>query len=499
MENNSYNVATININTITNPTKLNALHSFLRTLDIDIVFLQEVENEQLSLPGYNVICNVDHAKRGTAIALKEHIQFSNVEKSLDSRLTSLRINNTTLCNIYAPSGTAMRAERERFYNNTLAYYLRHPTEHVILAGDFNCVLRQCDATGSNTSPALQATIQQMQLHDVWVKLCPQVPGYTYVTHNSSSRLDRFYISPSLLNHLRNANTHVCSFTNHKAVTVRICLPHLGREPGRGYWSLRPHLLTTENIDEFKIKWQYWTRQRRNFQSWTEWWLKIAKPKIKSFFRWLSKLAFDDFHREHQRLYNQLRRAYDCYYQNPSMLKTINQLKAQMLVHQRKFTHMFVRNNETYIAGEPMSTFQLGERRKKRTIITKLQTENDNMLERSEDIEQHMLEYFRKMYATDETPNDRDTDFVSNRVIPENDEANNVSMREITTAEILAAIKTSAPKKSPGSDGLPREFYLRTFNVIHRELNLVMNEVLQANFTAEFVDSVIVLVKKKKTD
>lgn len=198
---NSYNIASININTITNPTKINALCSFLRSSEIDIAFLQEVENEQLQIPGFNVVCNVDHNRRGTAIAMKDYIQFSNVEKSIDGRIIALRIQNTTLCNVYAPSGTALRAERERFYSNTLAFYLRHNTDNTLLAGDFNCVLRQRDATGHNHSPALLATIQQLQLVDVWEKLCPNMPGYTYMTHNSSSRLDRVYVSQSLRSHL----------------------------------------------------------------------------------------------------------------------------------------------------------------------------------------------------------------------------------------------------------------------------------------------------------
>lgn len=240
----SYNIASININNITNATKLEALRTLTRTHDLDIVFLQEVENEQLSLPGFNVVCNVDQARRGTAIALKDHIQFSHVEKSLDGRLIALRIRDITLVNVYAPSGTALRAERERFFNGTIAYYLRYNTQHVILAGDFNCVLRQSDSTGANSSPALQATIRQLQLHDVWLKLYPTIPAPTYVTHNAASRLDRMYISTGLCEHLRTAATHVCSFTDHKALTARICLPHLGRAQGRGFWSLRPHLLKT---------------------------------------------------------------------------------------------------------------------------------------------------------------------------------------------------------------------------------------------------------------
>lgn len=242
------------MNTITSTTKLDALRTFIRTLDIDILFLQEVENEQLSLPGFNVIANVDHARRGTAIALKTHIHFSNVEKSLDGRLVTLRVQGTTLCCVYAPSGTALRAQRERFFNNTLAYYLRHRTNHVILAGDFNCVLRQCDATGYNISPALQTSVQQLNLHDVWVKLRSRDPGHTYITANSSSRLDRIYVSGGLRDQLRNIYTHACSFSDHLAISSRICLPHLGRPQGRGFWSLRPHLLTNDNIAELQVRW-----------------------------------------------------------------------------------------------------------------------------------------------------------------------------------------------------------------------------------------------------
>lgn len=499
MDFSSYNIASININTITNTTKLNALRTFLRTMDIDIAFLQEIENEQLLLPGYSVVCNVDHSRRGTAIALKEHIRFTNVEKSLDGRLIALRVQNTTLCNIYAPSGTALRAERERFFLNTLAYYIRHPSEHTLIAGDFNCVLRQSDATGHNHSPALHATVQQLQLIDVWQKIHPNMPGHTYITHNSSSRLDRVYISKSLQNQLRSADTHCCSFSDHKALTVRICLPHLGRETGRGFWSLRPHLLTPENIQEFQYRWQYWTRQRRDYPSWMQWWLSYAKPKIKSFFRWKSKAAFDDFHREHQRLYVQLRQAYDGYYQNPAMLSTINRVKAQMLTLQRNFSQAFMRVSETYISGEPLSMFQLGERRRKKTAITHLLDDDNRPIDDARGIEQHMFDFYRTLYAAGELEGIVDQTFDCERVIPENDPTNEALMSEITTADIFIAIKTSSPNKSPGGDSLPREFYLKTFDVIWRELTMIMNEALAGNFPAEFVDGILVLVKKKGDD
>lgn len=501
MDYKSYNFVTININTITNENKLNALRSFLRTQEIDIALLQEVENDQLSLPGYNVVCNVDHARRGTAIAIKQHIRFSHVEKSLDGRVIALRVGDTTLCNCYAHSGTNMRNEREHLMNHTLAYYLRHLTTHTILAGDFNCVLRRADATGSNYSPALRATIQQLQLHDIWEKLQPQDPGYTYISHNSASRLDRIYVDSSLRSQLRTAQTHVCCFTDHKAVTLRICLPSLGRELGRGFWSLRPHLLSNDNIDDFQRQWQYWTRQRRGYASWMSWWMQYAKPKIKSFFRWKSKIAYDVFHREYQRLYSQLRGAYDSYLADPTALPRINAIKGKMLGLQREFTQTFMRTNETYIAGEELSAFQLGERKRKRTTIDELRDENNQVINTSEAIEQHLFQYYQRLYS-EETPeggNRNDERFTCNRVVPNDDEPNSRCMNEITTAEIFSSIRSSARKKSPGPDGIPNEFYSRVFDIIHRELNLILNEALNGIFPTDFVQGVIVLVKKRGGD
>lgn len=461
------------------------------------MFLQEVENEQLTLPGYNVVCNVDHARRGTAIALKEHIKFSHIEKSLDGRLIAVRVHNTTLCNVYAPSGSVLRAERERFFNNTVAYYLRHRTDHIVFAGDFNCVIRQCDATGSNSSPALQATVQQLRLNDVWQQLRSRESGYTYITHNSSSRLDRIYVSNSLRQQLRATEVHVCCFSDHKAVTARICLPLPDRPHGRGFWSLRPHLLTIENINELQTRWQYWTRQRRNYRSWMEWWLSCAKPKIKSFFRWKSKLAFDIFHREHQRLYELLRRAYDGYQNNRAMLTTINRLKAELLSHQRRFSEMFIRINETFIAGEPLSTYQLGERMRRKTTIEQLRNERNEIIDDSDRIRDHMVEYFTELYAREAVEEEpADGIFQCERAVPEHDAVNRACMDDITTRDILTAIRTSASKKSPGPDGLPKELYLAAFDVIHRELNLVLNEAIRSNIPTQFVDGVIVLVKKR---
>ena len=75
----SYNIGCVNISAISNANKIQSLCTFICSMDFEIILLQEVENPYLSIPGFNVITNVDNCKRGTAIALKSHISFSNVQ------------------------------------------------------------------------------------------------------------------------------------------------------------------------------------------------------------------------------------------------------------------------------------------------------------------------------------------------------------------------------------------------------------------------------------
>jgi exonuclease III len=69
---------------------------------------------------------------------------------------------------YAPSGRNKRKERETFYNIEVPQLIGHPPLAMLLAGDFNCVLKAQDCTGvPHMSRALQTLITGMDLVDTW--------------------------------------------------------------------------------------------------------------------------------------------------------------------------------------------------------------------------------------------------------------------------------------------------------------------------------------------
>ncbi|KXJ74370.1 hypothetical protein RP20_CCG013788 [Aedes albopictus] len=111
----------------------------------------------------------------------------------------------------------------------------------------------------------------------------------------------------------------------------------------------------------------------------------------------------------------------------------------------------------------------------------------------------MFRYFQNLYAKEETRRNAEELFEMERVVPENDEVNRAVMSEITIDELKNAIRTSQKRKSPGSDGLPVEFYQRTFDVIYRELYHIINEAMTNELPSEFADGTVVLIKKRGGD
>jgi exonuclease III len=94
------------------------LEEFIQRHDIDIALLQEVtDEEKLTCRGYQITANVRTTGRGTAIVHKLNIQFQRIERIPSERGIAAYLNDTSSVNIYAPSGSAKRAEREEFFNS----------------------------------------------------------------------------------------------------------------------------------------------------------------------------------------------------------------------------------------------------------------------------------------------------------------------------------------------------------------------------------------------
>lgn len=249
--------ATLNINGLNNKITRSALRTFLNDNDIDLLCLQEVNNSNLDfLTQYEYRTNIGDDNRGTAMVYRPGAGLDHFQEDPEGKIITATTGSDKFVNVYGPSGSNKRAERELLYHTRLPPYL-HGTPNVIMCGDWNATLHAKDQRGTiNTSNSLRTLVTQLDMTDVWEHIHGNMVQYTFHRGNSASRLDRIYVSRALVNSIHSVKVIPASFSDHDALLLRMSattpLPCLGR----GYWKLNTSLLINFDIRElFSAKWE----------------------------------------------------------------------------------------------------------------------------------------------------------------------------------------------------------------------------------------------------
>ncbi|XP_045027946.1 uncharacterized protein LOC123471107 [Daphnia magna] len=117
------------------------LFNFCRDGNLDIVGLQEVAFHSCPIieSRYRLLANVGPNKNGTAILIRHGLDYSRLLLEPDGRLISIDVKCFTFINIYAPSGSHVKTERNNFLSQTVPAYTITTRLPFVLMGDFNCV------------------------------------------------------------------------------------------------------------------------------------------------------------------------------------------------------------------------------------------------------------------------------------------------------------------------------------------------------------------------
>lgn len=159
---------------------------------------------------------------------------------------------------------------------------------------------------------------------------------------------------------------------------------------------------------------------------------------------------------------------------------------------------FYGRSETFISGENSSIFQLGEQkqRRKKTHIKTLRINGQDEAD-IEIVTEEITTFFKNLYTKSNVV--IENSFEPQKTIQDNFPANSRLMDPISEEELFQAIKTSQSRKCPGKDGLTKNFYIKCWEIIKTELLLVVNEVINGKTSTKFLEGVIVLIRKKKTN
>ena len=113
--------------------------ALVRRQEINILLVQEVTYHVLNdFQGYTTQYNIGANRRGTSNVVRDGINLENIIMSPSGRAMADKFREIWIINVYAPSGRAMKQERERFFNSELPYLFTGETGHILLGGDFNC-------------------------------------------------------------------------------------------------------------------------------------------------------------------------------------------------------------------------------------------------------------------------------------------------------------------------------------------------------------------------
>jgi len=213
--------------------KLGALLAWLRSLRVQVCFLQEVHGTA-NPRDLLAACSGAEATfgsrllwfhspgsasaRGCLTLVDPGVGLSDISQLPDPtggrvlRLDATLVGTpVSLVNVYAP---AAHDDRLPFYRDVLPGLLPPPAQALLMGGDLNCILSVADAWYESGSPpatntrlagatALEALSSSWGLADLWQRRHPFVRGTGVVTHfsrahPSGARLDRLLANQSLL-------------------------------------------------------------------------------------------------------------------------------------------------------------------------------------------------------------------------------------------------------------------------------------------------------------
>jgi len=490
----SLKIASINIGGCSSSKRQNAVFNYIRASNFDIVGLQEVSfNTRAN--DFTVLSNKGPNNLGTALILKRDLAYSDVVKQPEGRIIRADVGDRTIINVYAPAGSAKREERAHFFREILPVYVTSAKYPVILFGDFNAVEEVADKTRKGRASALVCKalvdlISSSGLVDVWRKLKGAEKGYTFLYKGKggtgSSRLDKFYINPTILKTVKDIQSKETTISDHKCLTIdAIFGVDKGSRIKTGLWKLNSAILKE---DDFKREFQdFWDDviihplKNDNIQ---KWWSTIFKARFKN--------LCIEYCRNRTKLIRETRQFYQACLEEISeeinmgldRWEEYNNYKRCFKTWENNVMQgvlMRSRNHQN-VEDEPPSTFHVRKERTngQKSRIERIQSENGDTYSDSCSINREIGLFFKKIFQNeghnDEVRKRVDGMFMEGLTDKSNFMDNQLT-GEVISLELKSAVFSKKKNKSPGADGITYEFYQEFWPVVKETFLALVNNVL----------------------
>ena len=510
-------ILSINVHGLRDPVKCSNIVDWLKNRKESVIFLQETyfsepnDTRFLKSIWKGSIYSSFGGKhsRGVSTLIKESLSTKHhtvthdncgrwVNVTLDTHNSKLQ-----LLNIYAP---CQIGERTAFFQ-TLPPHIRGgvPT---IIGGDFNCIsnlfldkLGGDSQAGPTAIAALTDLLRDFNLIDIFRSMHPSARKFTWTNSKISCRLDKFYVSPEILANSKYCEITVFPFSDHDAPFLSFQLPN-SLPRGRGTWKFNTSLLENEEFTcNMKHFLKFWVSRKKDFVGKLHIWWDIGKKKIRNRCIKFSKRLAKEKREKRTTLEDKLQKATISTNENeketiPLIRKEIEGLDLNNINGAR------IRSKALeYQSNEKSSRyfFSLENSRQSKKVIHKLKTPDGRVIKDSRDLLGCIANFYESLYSPEPIDNEKQ-DSLLNTIecfVPENFKL--LLEEPLSADECHKALTHMKSDKSPGSDGLPAEFYNFFWDEIGEAIVEVLNFCFNRGLLTESMRLAIISLLYKKGD
>ena len=429
---------------------------------------------------------------------------------------SLEEKVIVLVNIYAHNDVAQQVAFFKRLNQQLEEFAQ---DTIVIGGDFNCALTSNDKRGGKPVSKKSAVIEEIStvcdvynLTDAWRSLNKDKQCFTWRTKSFriQCRLDFFLVSQELIQSTKKCEIVYAPESDHSAVSLVFQSNHLNQKRGPGFWKFNTALLKDEayvtalkiNIPIFKDKYN------ETHDLGLKW--DLIKMEIRGFTIMYSKRKAKKFRDEEKLLHQKVNDLQVTANNNPHN----RNIRLELQRATARLKKIMLTKNKGAILRSKVRWHEEGERNTKYfyslekrhhdiKTVSKLKVGDNCYIEDQFEILKEEKKFYESLYrSTKINPNSfKNSPFFNLESVTTLSEEEKKSCEGlINEEECINALKDFDNNKTPGTDGLPAEFYRFFWPDICHDLLASYNFAFQhGTLSISQRRGIISLIPKKSKD
>ncbi len=396
-------------------------------------------------------------------------------------------------NVYAPN---LAIERGEFFHKLASeiepYSLRG--EDLTIVGDFNVVTNEKDRLSrgrkyvqDKTGVDLNNIMSKLNMFDTWRRLNPDKIEFSWHCFNSvnpenssASRIDKIYASKGLLPYVMSCVAVPRSVSDHSPIILGVHNIDLV-EKGKGLWKMNCEILKNPIFNrEVEILWNDFCENKPLEQDKLLGWWDDFKAQVGNLARKIGKGRAKLKNFTLNKLQGEFAKDVESFDKNPSndLVKKILDIKSSLEeIEKEKLNGERVRAKvKWHEEGEKSSKYFLSSEvyRAKNKLIAGLKNPAGDVISDSKGMLELGVNFYSELYRSGEVDLHAQSKFVDNLNLKLSEEEKNSCESEMSKEEVLNALKSFKNNKSPGSDGIPKEFYIHFWEILGEAFTDLLN-------------------------